>query len=182
MARPAYLILGRIVKAHGVQGEVKVACLAETWLPFQTLSHLWVGPPEAPPRRFTLEAGQKLGREAVLKLEGVNTPEAASKLIGQEVSMLRADAPAPPKGAFYHYDILGLLVVEGGRTLGSVREILETPAHDVFVIQGSAGEWLLPATRAHIRRIDLAAERIEIEPDTGLVSPSSGGEESPETV
>jgi ribosomal 30S subunit maturation factor RimM len=72
--------------------------------------------------------------------------------------------------------------VEGERPLGSVREILETPAHDVFVVQGPIGEWLLPATRAHIRRIDLAAERIEIEPMTGLVSPSSGGEESPEPV
>lgn len=182
MPRPAHLVLGRIVKVHGVQGEVKAACFAESWLPLQALARLWVGPAEGPLRCFTLEAGSQHGREAVLKLEGVSTPEAASGLIGQEVSIPRAEAPPPPVGTFYHYDILGLLVVEGERPLGSVREILETPAHDVYVIQGPTGEWLLPATRAHIRRIDLAAECIEIEPMTGLVSPSSGGEESPEPV
>jgi len=182
MTRPVYLTLGRIVKVHGVQGEVKVACFAECWLPFQTLEHLWVGPPEGPLRRFKLEAGREHGRDAVLKLEGVDSAEAASGLIGQEISIPRTEAPAPPSGAFYHYDILGLLVVEGERPLGSVREILETPAHDVFVIQGPTGEWLLPATHAHIRRIDVAAGRIEIEPMTGLVSPSSEGEESPEAV
>src|SRR5574342_391166 len=119
MARPDYLTLGRILKVHGVQGEMKAACLTEPWLPFQTLAHLWVGPPEGPPRCFKLEAGRKQGREAILKLEGVDTPAAASRLIGQEVSMLRAEAPAPPEGHFYHSDILGLLVVEGERALGS---------------------------------------------------------------
>ena len=182
MPRPAYLILGRILKVHGVNGEVRAASFAEAWLPFQVLTHLWVGPPEASPRRLRLEAGRLHGREAILKLEGVDTPAAASRLIGQQVSIPRADAPAPPEGVFYHYDILGLLVVEGERPLGCVRQILETPAHDVYVIQGPAGEWLLPATRAHIRRIDLAAERIEIEPMTGLVGPSSGGEGNAEAV
>jgi 16S rRNA processing protein RimM len=182
MAPPGYLILGRIVKVHGLLGEVKAVCFTERWEAFRNLTHLWVGPPEAAPRLLKLEAGRRHGEDAVLKLDGVDSPEAASGLIGQELSIPRAEAPAPPDGTFYHYDILGLLVVDGERPLGSVREILETPAHDVYVIQGPGGEWLLPATRAHIRRVDLTAGRIEIEPMAGLVSPSSGGEASPETV
>jgi ribosomal 30S subunit maturation factor RimM len=73
-------------------------------------------------------------------------------------------------------------VLEGDRSLGTVCEVLETPAHDVYVIRGPVGEWLLPATRAHIRRIDLRAGRIEIEPGTELATATSGGEESAETV
>lgn len=182
MAPREYLVLGRIVKAHGLRGEVKVVSFADTWLPFQRLARLWVGAPGGPLRPFSVEAGHGHGRDVLLKLEGVDSPEAASLLIGQELSIPRAQAPEPPEGTFYHHDILGLLVVEGERPLGCVREILETPAHDVFVVQGPAGEWLLPATRAHIRRVDLLAGRIEIEPMDGLVSPTAGGEERPEAI
>ena len=118
----------------------------------------------------------------MLKLVGVDTPEAAAALAGSQVAVPRGEAPPPPPGVYYHYDILGLRVMEGDRSLGSVREILETPAHDVYVVQGPAGEWMLPATLAHIRRIDLVAGRIEIEPGLDLVSATSGGGESAEAI
>ena len=180
MAQPGYMILGRVVKAHGVRGEVKVALVAESWEPFRTLGRCWLGPPAGPYQPFRLERGQGCGREVALKLGGVDTPEAAAVLVGHEVAIPRGEAPALPEGTFYHYDILGLQVWEGDRPLGSVREILETPAHDVYVVQGPTGEWMLPATRAHIRRIDLAAGRIELEPWVDLVTQTSGGDEGAE--
>jgi 16S rRNA processing protein RimM len=182
MAQPGFLILGRVVKPHGVRGEVKMACHADSWEPFRDVSRVWLGPPEGPFRAVELEATRAGDRSVVLKLAGVETPEAAARLVGYEVTIPRADAPALPEGVFYHYDILGLEVLEGDRSLGTVCEVLETPAHDVYVIRGPVGEWLLPATRAHIRRIDLRAGRIEIEPGTELATATSGGEESAETV
>ncbi len=181
MAPRGYLILGRIVKAHGLRGEIKVAAFAERWAPFSAVRQVWVGPGEGPLRPVPLEACRESGGSLVLKFGGVDSPEAAARLVGQEVSLPREEAPDPPEGAYYYYDILGLEVVEGGRILGSVQEILETAAHDVYVIRGPLGEWLLPATRAHIRRIDLAARRIEIEPMAGLVSASSADEGRPDT-
>jgi len=55
----------------------------------------------------------------------------------------------------------------------------------VYVIDAPAGEWLLPATRAHIRRIDLAAGRIELDPAAdaaGLAGAEAEGEAGPESV
>lgn len=182
MAQPGFLILGRVVKPHGVRGEVKMACFAESWEPFRGLSRVWVGPPGGSLQPVTLERAEERDRSVVLKLADVETPEAAAGLVGYEVAVPRAEAPSPPEGVYYHYDILGLEVLEGDRSLGTVREILETPAHDVYVIQGPAGEWMLPATRAHIRRIDVAAGRIEIEPGMDLVPATSGGGESAEAV
>jgi 16S rRNA processing protein RimM len=182
MAQPGFLILGRVVKPYGVRGEVKMACFADSWGPFRALRRVWVGPPEGPFRSIELERVQERYRTIIIKLAGVETPEGAASLVGHEVTVPRAEAPSLPQGVFYHYDILGLEVLEGDRSLGTVCEILETPAHDVYVIRGPAGEWMLPATRAHIRRIDLAAGQIEIEPGTDLASATSGGEESAETV
>jgi 16S rRNA processing protein RimM len=178
MAQPGYMILGRVVKAHGLRGEVKVALDAESWEPFRSIDRCWIGPPAGPLQPFRLERGRGRGHTVVLKLEGVDTPEAAAGLRDHEVAIPRTEAPALPEGIYYHADILGLQVWEGDRHLGSVREILETPAHDVYVIQGPTAEWMLPATRAHIRRIDLAAGRIELEHWVDLVTPNSGGEES----
>lgn len=182
MAQPGFLVLGRVVKVHGVRGEVKMACLADAWEPFRTLSRVWMGPPDGPFQLFRLERAQGRGRAVVLKLAGVETPEAAAGLVGHEVAVPRAEAPSPPDGVYYHYDILGLEVLEEGRPLGTVREILETPAHDVYVVRGPLGEWMLPATRAHIRRIDVAAGCIEIEPGMNLAAATSEGEESAEAV
>jgi 16S rRNA processing protein RimM len=112
-----------------------------------------------------------------LKLVGVDAPEAVAPLLGHEVAIPRAGAPPPPDGTFYHYDILGLEVVSGDRALGSVGEIVETPAHDVYVIQRGSGEWLLPATRVYIRRIDLAAGRIELQPSADVAGLGADQEE-----
>lgn len=182
MAQPGYLILGRVIKSHGLRGEVKVACFADSWAPFRNLRRLWLGPTEGPFKPFMLEGDREGDRAVVLKLHGVETPEAAAGLVGYEVAIPRAEAPAPPEGAFYHYDILGLKVVHGDQSLGTVREILETPAHDVYVVRGPAGEWMLPATRVHVRRIDPAAGRIEIEPGVDVAALLSGGEESAEAI
>lgn len=177
MARPDYLILGRITKVHGVRGGVKVVLYADAWTPYRGLERYWVGPPGGPFRPMDLHVEAERGGSLALKLSGVDTPEAAAALVGHEIAIPRAEAPPPPDGAFYHYDILGMDVVAGQRKLGVVREILETPAHDVYVIAGAAGEWLLPATRAHIRRIDLATGRIELDPAadlSGLAADAAG--------
>lgn len=177
MGRPDFLILGRITKAHGIRGEAKVVLYADDWAPFRGFSCCWVGPKGGPFQPFEIEGESDHGRTVTLKLVGVDTPEAVTRLLGHEVAIPRADAPPPPDGAFYHYDILGLEVVSGDRSLGSVREIVETPAHDVYVIQRGSGEWLLPATRVCIRRIDLAAGRIELQAAADVAGLGVGDQE-----
>lgn len=174
MGRPDYLILGRITKAHGVRGEVKAVLYADQWTPFRGLVRCWIGPSGGPYRPVEVLSSAEGRGSVVLKLAGIDALEAAALLVGHELAIPRAEAPPPPDGAYYHYDILGLEVVRGGHTLGTVREILETPGHDVYVIYAPAGDWLLPATRVHIRRIDLAAGRIELDPAADVAGLTAG--------
>jgi len=144
-----------------------------------------VASPGGPNRLFGIESARDHGRAIVLKLAGIDSPETASALAGCELAIPRAEAPQLPEDTFYHYDILELEVVLGERALGTVREILETPAHDVYVIQGALGDWLLPATRAHIRRVDVEAGRIELDPTAdvaGLIAGEMAGGTDPESV
>jgi 16S rRNA processing protein RimM len=185
MARPDYLILGRITKVHGVRGGVKVVLYADAWEPFRGLDRYWVGPRGGPYRPVGIRVEAEHGRSLTVMLAGIDSPEGAAEFVGHDIAIPRADAPPSPGGTFYHYDIIGLDVVSDERKLGVVREILETRAHDVYVIGGSAGEWLLPATRVHIRRIDLAAGRIELDPAAdlaGLAAAQAEGETGSESV
>ncbi len=174
MTRPSILTLGRVTKAHGLRGEVKVALYADGWSPFRGLTRCLVRDPRGSLRDLGIESGRDHGRAVVLKLSGIDSPEAASALVGCEVAIPRAEAPPPPGDAFYHYDILGLDVVVEERSLGTVREIMETAAHDVYVVQGSWGDWMLPATRTHIRRVNLAAGRIELDPSADVAGLIAG--------
>jgi 16S rRNA processing protein RimM len=62
-----------------------------------------------------------------------------------------------------------------GDALGRVREIWETGAHDVLVVEDPAGrEHLIPAVDAFVKEIDRAARRIRIEPVPGLLAGSGG--------
>jgi len=177
-----FLVLGRILKPYGLRGEVRVASWAEGAVLFRQLAECWIGPPDGTWRVVPVEWTKPHGQSVVVKLAGVDSSEAAAPLSGWDVAIPREAAPDPPDGSYYHADLLGLMVTDGERALGTVTEILETAAHDVLVVRGEAGEWMLPATRAHVRRIDLAARRIEIHLMDGLIEASGGGGASAEQL
>ena len=63
-----------------------------------------------------------------------------------------------PPGQYYEFQLIGLTVSnEAGLILGTLEEILETPGNHVFVIRGTSGEHLLPATKEVVRSVDLDA-------------------------
>ncbi|MGH7431329.1 MAG: ribosome maturation factor RimM, partial [Candidatus Methylomirabilales bacterium] len=79
-------------------------------------------------------------------------------------------APALPEATYYHHDILGLTVqTEAGEGLGEIVDIWPSAAHDLYVVRRDAGEWLLPAVRAFILRVDLARRVMVVRPIEGLV-------------
>ncbi|RMF85794.1 MAG: 16S rRNA processing protein RimM, partial [Nitrospirae bacterium] len=78
--------------------------------------------------------------------------------------------PPLEAGAYYVADLVGLAVETlEGAPLGTLAEVIETGAADVWVVRGEAGELLLPATREVVRRVDLAARRVVVAPLPGMV-------------
>ncbi|MGD0781157.1 MAG: ribosome maturation factor RimM [Dehalococcoidales bacterium] len=74
-----------------------------------------------------------------------------------------------PPGVFYLHQIEGLEVfTEQGENLGRVKEILKTGANDVYVVQGSKGEILLPAIPQVIREVRLEEGRMVVRLMEGL--------------
>lgn len=165
-----YLVLGRVVNAWGLKGDVKVRPHADS-------IEIVAGAAEVCLRRaggdvalYAVERVQPAGSAWILQLGGVETKEQAERLVGCELLIPRSAAPTLPEGRYYQADLIGLRVVtEEGRELGRIAEILETGANDVYVVHGEHGECLLPATREVVRKVDLAQEIMLVRPLEGMI-------------
>jgi 16S rRNA processing protein RimM len=116
------------------------------------------------------------GREGEwrLRLAGVPDRGAAEALRGATVWARARDLPKLAPGEFYQHQLLGCRVEDAqGRDLGRVRDIWQTGAPDVLVIErDSGGELLVPAAESLLREVDVARGRLVIEIPPGLLDPA----------
>jgi 16S rRNA processing protein RimM len=101
------------------------------------------------------------GRVPVLRLEGVDSRDAAERLLGR---YLEVEAEPLPDGALYWHQIVGLAVRdESGRELGQVVEVFRAGENEVYRVEKEGEpDLLLPALRDVIRAIDLEAGRMTV--------------------
>lgn len=158
-----YVTLGRISGVFGVQGWVKVFShtrpienilgyspwylrRGEAWQPFEVLD------------------GKYHARILVARLAGIDDRDLARSLIGTDVAVRRSQLPPPQAGEHYHFDLIGLAVVNReGVELGTVEDIFETGAHDVLVVRGEKAHLIPLVTGVYVRRIDEWRGVIEVD-------------------
>lgn len=148
MAKKQFLEAGRIVNTHGVRGEVKAEAWTDEPAVLAGLKTLYL---EGRPLRT--ESARVHKGFVLLKLEGIDTVEAAMALKGK---ILTADRDSIPlaEGAFFLQDAIGQPVTEeDGTELGVLADILDYPAGRIFVVKGRT-EHLIPEQGGFIRSFD----------------------------
>jgi 16S rRNA processing protein RimM len=166
VAQDDWMLVGRIVGAFGVKGQVKVEPLTDFPDRFTLLKSVFLGKG----REKHAVLSTRRHTHVLLGLSEVTTREAAQGLRGSDVWIPRSEAMKLPEGEYYVDDIIGLDVeTDGGVRLGAVRDVLSTGANDVYVVGGPRGELLVPAIRDVVRSIDVANRRIVIHPLPGLL-------------
>lgn len=175
MAPPVWVELGRIGAPFGLTGSLHVSSYTE---PAEALLEHpeWALRQEGGERRkYRLVAGHPHGGRLVVRLEGVESRDAAALLTGAWVEIERAELPPTGDREYYRADLIGLEVENlEGIALGRVAYFIDAPAGAVMVVEdrGGAGaeapdasrreHWVL-ADPAHLRRVDLAAGRILVD-------------------
>ncbi len=155
---------------HGLRGVLKVrADAASATTDPEVIAAL--GEVEIGGRSYRVTSASRQKGQVLLRLEGVQTRDQAEALIGQEVSGEVARFPLLPEGEYYWFQVLGLPVINGadGVLLGHLREIIATPAHDVYVVRRGEEELLLPAVEEVITDINLEEGWIKVAPPPGLL-------------
>lgn len=162
---PEFITIGTIVSPWGLRGHIKVTVETDFPQRFSSSSQIYID------RRIMIidEASWHKG-QVIVKLQGVDTGEKADELVGRVIEIHHSQLFNLENDVYFHFQLVGLdVVTSGGDTLGKITEILKTASADVYVINGSGGEILIPATDEIIKSIDLDKGVMVIEPMVGLL-------------
>lgn len=155
------LRVGVVSSTHGVRGEVKVFPTTDDMERFKGLSEVLVdmGDGLLP---LAIENVHFLKNMVILKFKGIDNIDDVMKYKGHDLLVTRENAVPLEEGEFFICDIIGSTVFEeDGKEFGTLTDVLQTGANDVFVVMGKDGkEVLLPCIDDCIREIDVEGKRI----------------------
>ncbi|HET7340242.1 MAG TPA: ribosome maturation factor RimM [Methylomirabilota bacterium] len=165
------VVIGEVLRPHGLRGAVRVAPLTDRPERFDALQQCVLWNPHDDSR--SVRRVREVRRQAdgvLLSLEGCESPETARGLAGRLVALPRAEALPPPPGHVYPWQLVGCRVeTEDGRAVGELSAVETSPAHDLWVVRGDGREHLIPAVAEIVREVDVSARRIVIRPPEGLL-------------
>lgn len=161
------VLIGEVIKPHGVQGEVKVHPITDNPQRFKTLKEVTLVQNQVRRRLNVLEANV-LPEGIILTFEGIDTRDEAEKLRGWAIKIDRSEVP-PLKEGWYYFELEGLQVYEGETLLGRLTQVIQTGANDVYLVKGPKGEICVPALKSVVKNVDVQGRRMDVELPPGLV-------------
>ncbi|HET7694000.1 MAG TPA: ribosome maturation factor RimM [Gemmatimonadota bacterium] len=171
MAGPEHLAVGRIVKPHGIRGEVAVFPLTENEERFEPGSRLLLSRTAAGDGTLlavTVESSRPHQGRWLLTLDRIEDRTHAEQHVGSYLLVPREEAEAArAEGEWFLHSLIGRRVVDdAGSSLGAVLDVLETPGAVMLEI-GAAGRSrrLLPFVREFVARV--GEEEIVVTPPQG---------------
>jgi 16S rRNA processing protein RimM len=155
------VVIGVISAPHGVRGTVRVR-------PPGSGRHLRRGvEPVVDGERRRILASRQTPKGFLVDLEGIADRDLAASLRGSELTLDREELDAPDEEEFYVGDLVGLEVYDEAETrIGSVADILETPAHEILFIRDDEeepAEHYVPFTHEHVPTVDPEGGRVVVD-------------------
>ena len=157
--RLQFVEAGEIVTTHGVRGEVKVLC--------------WLDDPEMlcefdrctiDGKEFTMEQVRVQKTCNLVKLQGVDTMEAAQALRGKVIKLYREDID---EEVIFAAELIGMQVYADGSCIGKIKEVLDYPGNSVYVVRGEH-EYMIPAVKQFILSTDMEANEMQVKLIEGM--------------
>ncbi len=156
-----YIEAGEIVTTHGVRGEVKVLC--------------WLDDPEMlcefdrcriDGREVAMEQVRVQKTCNLVKLQGIDTMEAAQALRGKKIELYREDIDDE---VIFAAELIGMEVFCEGKRIGKIREVLDYPGNSVYVVKGDY-EYMIPAVNQFILSTDMEKNEMQVRLIEGMRS------------
>ena len=162
------VLIGEVLRAHGVRGELKVYPLTHNPKRFKKLPRV-ILQRGSDVVRLTIRRVEVQPDFVFLSLEGIDTREQAEKYQGYEVRVERTEVLPLGPDTYYYFELEGMQVFEGNVFLGEITQIIETGANDVYVISGPKGEFCIPALKSVVREVNVPGKRMQVELPPGLL-------------
>ena len=163
-----YLEIGKITSTHGIKGEMKVQPWCDSVDFMKKFRTLYLDKKGEKPLNVKIRQG---GTMAIMKAEGVDTPEEAQKMRNRTLYMKRSEAVLP-EGFYFMQELFDCRVIDAddeAKVYGTLSDISETGANDVWHIRTDEGkEYLIPAIESVVIDVNVADGIIKIRPLRGI--------------
>ena len=167
------LAIGRVSRAHGLKGELRVDLFFDGSDALDQVDELWLSrEAEAPvgAQPHAIEAARPVPRAYLVKLAGVEERNGAEALKGSTVWVARAALPESSDSEYYLVDLIGAKVTGPEGDIGTVIEIATHPSIDSLVIQTPDGRTLeQPLVPDWVSRVSVAEKLVELSTLEGLI-------------
>ena len=151
--RLPFIEAGEIVNTHGVRGEIKMLPWLDSPEDMCGFTRCRIGGKD-----YAITACRVQNTCDLLKLEGVDTMEAAQALRGKTVTLYREDMD---EDVIFAGDLIGMEVFSQAERIGELTQVLDYPGNQVYVVKGER-EYMLPAVKEFILSTDLEVNRMEV--------------------
>ncbi len=173
-SEPVFLVLGEILRPHGIHGELRLRVVTAYPERVAQLKTVFIGDNpynETSVTPFQVVSARRHRDYLLVKLADIETRDQADLYRNQLLMVSLADAVPLADGEYYVYQVIGATVVTvDGKVLGQIRSVLETGANDVFIIQGTTGEEILIPDVPHVVvDVNIPQKTITVDPPPGLL-------------
>ena len=166
----AMVLVGRIVRTHGLDGRVVVH--PETDFPqerFAPGSRCWTRTGDRI-QPLVAAASRLQGGRPIVAFAGCDSVTGAERLVGLELRIPESELRPLAEGTYYHHQLVGCAVrTPSGAEVGVVVKVEGGAAGSLLVVEGESGEVLVPLVEAICASVDVANHRIVVTPPEGLL-------------
>ena len=166
---PETVTVGRVLRPHGIRGEVAVEVLSDIPGRFEPGSSLLAAREGETPVRLKVAAGRPQKAGAVVRFQGFDDRDRAEELRGMWLEVPRSEVPEPEPGTYYHWQLLGCRCRAGEEDLGTVVELLEDGGGLILICEGEGRRVPVPFVERFLREVDVVEGRIELDLPPGLL-------------
>ncbi|MGN0676239.1 MAG: ribosome maturation factor RimM [Ruminococcus sp.] len=161
-----YLEAGKIVNTHGIRGEVKIMPYCDSPELLCEFDRLFMGKSL---KEIYIQRSRVQKNMIICKIEGIDTPEDAEKLRNQMLYMHRDDLELD-EDTYFIQDLIGMTVknADTGEIYGTIDDIFQTGANDVYSIKNGDKSYLIPAIADVVITTDIDSGIMTIRPLEGL--------------
>ncbi|MBI5180150.1 MAG: 16S rRNA processing protein RimM [Nitrospirae bacterium] len=164
------ITIGKILKARGIHGELKVLPLTDFLERFNELKDIILTSPDGNDVEYKVNSVRYHKGCVLLRFEGCSTIDEAKRFINWSVRIPKEPARELPSGRYYWSDLIGMTVhSDAGLLVGEIIDVFSTGSNDVFVIKGRKKELLIPATIEVVKDVDVKNKRMTIHIIKGLI-------------
>lgn len=156
-----FIEAGEIVTTHGVRGEMKVLPWVDSPEMLRSVKRVRIAGTE-----YKIESCRVQKTCNLLKLQGIDTMEAAQAMRGKTVELFREDLD---ENLIFAAELTGIRVICDGKDIGEIAEVLDYPGNKVYAVQGEY-EYLIPAVKQYVLDTNLEQNVMQVKLIEGMRS------------